>query len=91
MYTTMNAYTPLCVQSLSLYDCFCTQAYTDTKPLRIGMLVSDPAFPAVPAMQRAVQLAADLLTKRGHQVFYLTPVVCFLLTTFNQKTVFKVC
>jgi hypothetical protein len=50
---------------------FNVAAYTSTKPLRIGMVVSDDFYPTCSTSRRAVLEAADALRSQGHTVIEL--------------------
>lgn len=43
----------------------------DNKQLTIGLLAEDPDYPLQPPVQRALQEAADLLTRAGHRLVTL--------------------
>ena len=61
--------------------------------MRIGYLTSEPWFPAVPAMQRGVQIAIDVLRERGHELVpfrpppfeKIFPIASSLLTADGNK------
>ncbi len=44
------------------------QMYTDTKPLRIGFFTDNGMLRPVPAMERGVDVARELLAGKGHEV-----------------------
>jgi hypothetical protein len=48
--------------------CVCVRLCLQDRKLRIGYFSTEPWFPAVPAVRRAVDVAVNVLKQRGHEM-----------------------
>lgn len=68
---------------------FRSEIYESKKQLRIGYYTDDGYLPSIPAVQRAMEIAKDALTKKGHTLVpFQPPRVQYMFTELFMKSTF---